>query len=183
MILRANKCCCGGMKYSTIWNESRISFHCMLISVRTLKNMNTDPSTAGCPGHRLICVLYCFDFWWFQWIVGFAYGQEGWVWIVNELWSTCSIYGEQAQFIVSLLYLWWACSIYASPKWLFDCPNSSSGSKDTVILILKSAELYSHRWPKLTLWLFKSVQWIKRYSNNDFEVSWFVQLQVILRHH
>ena len=34
----------------------------MLISVRTLKNMNTDPSTAGCPGHRLICVLYCFDF-------------------------------------------------------------------------------------------------------------------------
>ena len=28
---------------------------------------DTDPSTAGYPGHRLICVLYCFDFWWFQW--------------------------------------------------------------------------------------------------------------------
>ena len=30
-----------------------------------------------------------------------------------------------------------------TPKWLFDCPNPSSGSKDTVIMILKSADLYS----------------------------------------
>ena len=74
------------------------------------------------------------------------------------------------------------------PNLTFDCPNPSSGSKDTVIMILKSADLYSHRWfsvtirlasknyPKMTLWLSKSVQWIKRYSDNDFEVSWFVQL-------
>ena len=49
----------------------------MLISVRTLKNMNTDPSTAGYPGHRLICVLYCLIFDGFSEIVDFAYGQEG----------------------------------------------------------------------------------------------------------
>ena len=38
--------------------SNRISFRCLLISECTMKNMNTDPSTAGSLGHRLICVLF-----------------------------------------------------------------------------------------------------------------------------
>ena len=91
-----------------------------------------------------------------------------------NLWWTCSIYGEHAQFIVSMLNLWWTCSIG-----LFECPNQSSALKDTVILIFKSADLYSHSWldvtirlalknyPKMTLWMSKSIKWIKRYINID----------------
>ena len=77
------------------------------------------------------------------------------------------------------------------PKWPFDCPNPSTGSKDTVIFILKSADLYRHSWlffttglalknyPKMTLWMSKSVHWIKRYNDIYIEVSWFVQSQLI----
>ena len=101
-----------------------------------------------------------------------------------NLWWTCSIYGEHAQLMVSMVNL----------EGLFDCQNSSSGSKDIVILIFKSADLYSHSWlgitirlslknyPKMTLWLSKSIQQIKRYSDIDFKVSWFVQSQVIWHH-
>ena len=72
-------------------------------------------------------------------------------------------------------------------KWPFECPNPSTVSKDT----MKSAELYSQsqlcltigfalkNYPKMTLWLSKSVHWIKRYSDIYFEVSWFVQSQLI----
>ena len=78
-----------------------------------------------------------------------------------------------------------------TPKWPIGCPNPSTGSKDTVIFILKSADLYSHSWfdltiklalknyPKMTLWMSKSIHWIKRYSDIYFEVSWFVQSQLI----
>ena len=54
-----------------------------------------------------------------------------------------------------------------------------------------SADLYSHSWfdltiglalknyPKMTLWMSKSVHWFKRYSDIYIEVSWFVQSQLI----
>ena len=76
-----------------------------------------------------------------------------------------------------------------TPKWPFECQNPSTGSKDTVLFILKSADLYSCSWfdltfgfalknyPKMTLWMSKSVHWIKRYSDNYFGVSWFIQSQ------
>ena len=72
-------------------------------------------------------------------------------------------------------------------KWPFECPNPSTGSKDT----MKSAELYSHsqlclmsilalkNYPKMTLWMSKSIHWIKRYSDIYIEVSWFVQSWLI----
>ena len=78
-----------------------------------------------------------------------------------------------------------------TPKWPIGCPNPSTGSKDTVIFALKSADLYSHSWfdltiklalknyPKMTLWMSKSVHRIKRYSDIYFDVSWFVQSQLI----
>ena len=62
-----------------------------------------------------------------------------------------------------------------TPKWPFECQNPSTGSKDTVIIILMSADLYSHSWcdlmtglamknyPKMTLWMSKSIHWIKSY--------------------
>ena len=37
-----------------------------------------------------------------------------------------------------------------TPKWPFVCQKPSTGSKDTVIFILKSADLYSHSWFDLT---------------------------------
>ena len=40
-----------------------------------------------------------------------------------------------------------------TPKWPFECQNPSTGSKDTVIFILKSADLYSHSWFDLTIGL------------------------------
>ena len=183
--------------------------------------------------------------------------------IIN-LWWTCSIYGEHAQFIVNILILGWTYSIYSehaqfrvnmlnlgwpcliwyydwigleklpqkdslnvqihpqdqkiqwylywsqliytftadliklldwlwktTPKWPFECPILSTGSKDTVTFILKSADLYSRSWfdqtiglalknyPKMTLWMSKSVHWFKRYSDIYIEVSWFVQSQLI----
>ena len=82
-----------------------------------------------------------------------------------------------------------------TPKRPFECPNPSTGSKGTVIFVLKSADLYSHSWfdltiglalknyPKMTLWVSKSVQWIQRYSDIYFEVSWFVQSQLIWSHY
>ena len=92
-----------------------------------------------------------------------------------NLWWTCSICVEHAQFVMSMLNLWWTCSIYGehaqfmvnmlnllswldwpwktTPKWPFECPNPSTGSKDTVIFILKSADLYSHSWFDLTIGL------------------------------
>ena len=115
-----------------------------------------------------------------------------------NLWWACSMYGQHAQFMVSMLNLWWACSIdgehaqimlsmlnlwKTTPKWLFDCPNPSSGSKDTVIMILKSADLYSHSWfdipiglalknyPKMTFRLPKSLHWIVSYGHVFFHVS------------
>ena len=105
-----------------------------------------------------------------------------WYWFWSQL--ICTVTGDLAS---QLDWPWKSTS-----KWLFECQNLSSGSKDTMIMILKSADLYSHRrfgvtirlalknYPKMTLWLSKSVQWIKRYSDNDFEVSWFVQLQFYL---
>ena len=81
-----------------------------------------------------------------------------------------------------------------TPKWLFECQNPSTGSKDTVIFVFKSADLYSHIWsdltiglalknyPKMTLWMSKSVHWIKRYSEIYFQVSWFVQSYLIWPH-
>ena len=75
---------------SNIWGNIRTD-KCYRISSLPLHTWkicdDTDPSTAGCPGHRLICVLYCLIFDGFSEIVDFAYGQEGWVWIVNELWK------------------------------------------------------------------------------------------------
>ena len=76
-------------------------------------------------------------------------------------------------------------------KWPIGRPNLSTGSKDTVIFILKSADLYSHSWfdltiklalknyPEMTLWKSKSVHRIKRNSDIYFDVSWFVQSQLI----
>ena len=78
-----------------------------------------------------------------------------------------------------------------TPKLPFECSNQSTGSKDTVIFILTSADLYSHNWfdltiglalknyPKMTHWMSKSVHWFKRYSDIYIEVSWFVQSQQI----
>ena len=63
-----------------------------------------------------------------------------------------------------------------------------------VIFVFKSADLYSHSWsdltiglasknyPKMTLWMSKSVHWIQRYSDIYCEVSWFVQSQLIVPH-
>ena len=130
-----------------------------------------------------------------------------------NLWRTCSIYGKHAQFMVNMLNLWWTCSIYGEYaqfmvnmpdmiswldwpwktilKWPFKCPNPSTGSKDTMIFILKSFDLYSHSWlclttgfalknyPEITLCMSKSVHWIQRYSEIYFEVGWFVQSQLI----
>ena len=51
-----------------------------------------------------------------------------------------------------------------SPKWIFECPNPSCGSKDEVILIFKSADLYRQGWLEVTIrlalkttpkWLFE----------------------------
>ena len=109
-----------------------------------------------------------------------------------NLWWTCSIYGEHALFMVNMLNLisWLDWPWKTIPKWPFDCPNPSTGSKDTVIFILKSADLYINCWlffitglalknyPKRILWMSKSVHWIQRYH----EVSWFVQLQSIVPH-
>ena len=78
-----------------------------------------------------------------------------------------------------------------TPKWPFECPNPSTGSKDTVIFILKSSDLYSHsryylmiqssfrKYHKMNFWMSKSIHWIQRYSDIYFEVSWFVQSQLI----
>ena len=70
-------------------------------------------------------------------------------------WWTCSIYGEHAQFMVNMLNLisWLDWPWKTTPKWPFECPNPSTGSKDTVIFILKSADLYSHSWFDLTIGL------------------------------
>ena len=116
---------------------------------------------------------------------------------------TCLIWMSKS---IHILYLFWnqlICTVTAdcasqldwpwktSPKWSFECLNPSTGSKDTVIFILKSADLYSHSWlcfmaglalknyPKMTLWMSKSIHWIKRYSDVYIEVSWFVQSQLI----
>ena len=79
-------------------------------------------------------------------------------------------------------------------KWPFECPNPSTGSYNTMIFILNSFDLYSHRWlclttgfalknyPEITLCMSKSVHWIQRYSDIHFEVSWFVQSQLIVPH-
>ena len=156
-------------------------------------------------------VVNMLNFWWTSSIYG-KYAQL----MVNKLnlWWTCPIYGEHAQFTVNMLNLWWTCPVYSehaqfmvnmlnllswlhwpwktTPKWPFECQNPSTGSKDTVIFILKSADLYSHSWfdltfgmalknyPKMTLWTSKSAHWIKRYSDNYFDVSWFIQSQLIL---
>ena len=109
-----------------------------------------------------------------------------------NLWWTCSIYGEHALFMVNMLNLisWLDWPWKTTLKWPFECPNPSTVSKDT----MKSAELYSQsqlcltigfalkNYPKMTLWLSKSVHWIKRYSDIYFEVSWFVQTQLIVLH-
>ena len=93
--------------------------------------------------------------------------------------------------ITSWFYLPWE----NITKWPFECPNTSTGSKDTVTFILKSADLHSYSWcdltiglalksdPKMTLWMSKSVHWIKRFSDIYFEVSWFVQSQLIWYHY
>ena len=72
-----------------------------------------------------------------------------------NLWWTCSIYGEHAQFMVNMLNLlsWLDWPWKTTSKWPFECPNPSTGSKDTVIFILKSADLYSHSWFDLTIGL------------------------------
>ena len=89
--------------------------------------------------------------------------------------------------LISWLYWPWK----TTPKRPFECPNPSTGSKDKVIFILKSADLYIHSWfdltiglalknyPKMTHWMSKSVHWFKRYSDIYIEVSWFVQSQLI----
>ena len=128
---------------------------------------------------------------------------------MHNLWWICSIYDEHAQFMVNMLILGWTYSIYGEHaqfrvnmlnliSWLdwpwkttlkrpFECPNPSTVSKDT----MKSAELYSQsqlcltigfalkNYTKMTLWLPKSIHWIKRYSDVYIEVSWFVQSQLI----
>ena len=89
------------------------------------------------------------------------------------------------------LISWLDWPLKTTPKWPFECPNLSTGSKDTVTFILKSADLYSHSWfdltiglalknyPKMTHWMSKSVHWFKRYSDIYIEVIWFVQSQLI----
>ena len=76
-----------------------------------------------------------------------------------------------------LWYLYWSQLIYTftadliklldwqwkpSPKWPFECPILSTGSKDTVTFILKSADLYSHSWFDLILdWPWKTTpKWL-----------------------
>ena len=94
-----------------------------------------------------------------------------------------------------MLNLWWTCTTrLALKKWPFECQNPSTGAKDTVIFVSMSADLYSHCWadltiglalknyPKMTLWMSKSIHWIQRYSDICFEVSWFVQSQLIWPH-
>ena len=78
-----------------------------------------------------------------------------------------------------------------TPIWPLKCAIPWCRSQFTAILpfcqlICTAAQLiWPHHWidleklPQFDLWLSKSVQWIKRYSDNDFEVSWFVQSQVI----
>ena len=39
----------------------------------------------------------------------------------------------------------------ATPKWPFECQNPSTGSKDTVIFVFMSADLYSHSWSDLMI--------------------------------
>ena len=116
-----------------------------------------------------------------------------------NLWWTCSIYGEYAEFMVNMVmindltsWLYWPCK--TTPKLPFECSNLSPRSKDTVIFIFKSADLYSHslsdlmiglaseNYPKMTLWKSKSIHWIKRYSDIYFYVSWFVQSLLIVPH-
>ena len=67
-----------------------------------------------------------------------------------------------------------------------NCPNQSTGSKDTVKSIFMSADLYSHRcsdltfgwslknYPKMTLHFPKSIHWFKIYNEINY-VSRFVQ--------
>ena len=64
--------------------------------------------------------------------------------------------------------------MYASPKWLFDCQNPSCGSKDTVILIFKSADLYRHSWLEVTIKPLHGI-WPK-YRTHGF-VHWFYNLE------
>ena len=132
------------------------------------------------------------------------YGEHAqYMMIMLNIWWTCWIYGEHAQYIMIMLNLWWTCSIYgenaqldwpwkndplnvkirpldpkiqwylflcqlictvtadltswldrpwkATSKWPFECQNLSTGSKDTVIFVFKSADLYSHSWSDLTI--------------------------------
>ena len=148
------------------------------------------------------CIENMLNLWW----TCSTYGEHAQLKVnMLNLWWTCSIYGKHAQFMVSMLNLWLTCSFYGEHayliswldwpwkttlKWLFECPNPSTGSKDT----MKSADLYSHsqlclmsvlalkNYPKMTLWMSKSIHWIKRYSDIYFEVSWFVQTQLIVLH-
>ena len=74
-----------------------------------------------------------------------------------------------------------------APKWLFECPNSSTVSKDTVIFVWKLADLYSHRrlflmtglalksFLKMNLWMSKPGHCMQRNCDIYFEVSWFAQ--------
>ena len=106
--------------------------------------------------------------------------------MLNSGW-TCLIWMSKS---IHISYLFWnqlICTVTAdcasqldwpwktTPKWSFECLNPSTGSKDTVIIILMSADLYSHSWcdlmtglamknyPKMTLWMSKSIHWIKSY--------------------
>ena len=119
-----------------------------------------------------------------------------------NLWWICSIYGEHASSDIMIglalknypkMTLWMSKSIH----WILRqndiyfefiwCPNLSTESKDTVIFILKSADLYSHSWlylttglamknyPKRTLWMSMRMEHAQ-FMVNMLNLCWFCSI-------
>ena len=67
---------------------------------------------------KTIC-LYIFNINWSYLPTCSVYGEHAQFMVsILNLWWTCSIYGEHPQFMVSILNLWWACSYSATEaKW------------------------------------------------------------------
>ena len=103
-----------------------------------------------------------------------------------NLWWTCSIYGENAQFMVKMLNLWWTCSIYDESYqfmvnmhklwWTYSIYGEHAQFIVNMLTLWWICWIYDHwsdlmirlallNYPKITLWMIKSVPWIKRYSD------------------